>query len=33
MAITPNNVEVVFERHGVDKDLDVLSIDVDTINF
>ncbi len=33
VAITPDNVEAVFERHQVDLELDVLSIDVDTIDF
>jgi hypothetical protein len=32
-AITPGNIEAVFERHGVPEDLDVLSIDVDTIDY
>jgi hypothetical protein len=32
-AVTPRNIEEVFARHGVPEELDVLSIDVDTIDY
>jgi hypothetical protein len=32
-AITPDNIEDVFDRHGVPLELDVLSIDVDTVDY
>jgi hypothetical protein len=33
VAITPANIEEVFDRRGVPEELDVLSIDVDTIDY
>lgn len=33
VSISPANVEEVFERHGVPLELDLLSIDVDTIDY
>ncbi len=32
-AITPDNIEDVFDGHGVPLELDVLSIDVDTVDY
>ncbi len=32
-AVTPDNVEALFAAHGVDDDLDVLSIDIDGMDY